>query len=63
MAGTSIQFEDYTLVLFGLALVLMMLFRREGFIPEARVRLIMNEEEFADVSEVHDDTKVVHHHG
>lgn len=41
--GTSINFPSYNFLLFGLLLVLMMLFRREGFIPEARTRVVMHE--------------------
>lgn len=59
--GMNIDFPSFNFLIFGTLLVLMMLFRREGFIPEARVRLIMHEEEFADVAEVHDKTKVEHH--
>ena len=45
LLGTDISFEDYTFLIFGLALVLMMLFRREGFIPEARTRAVLAEPE------------------
>jgi hypothetical protein len=34
----------------------MMLFRREGFIPEARIRMVMNEDKIDD--EVSDETKI-----
>ena len=44
-AGTEINFPSYNFLVFGLLLVLMMLFRREGFFPEARTRMIMHEEE------------------
>ena len=62
--GKNIDFPSFNFLIFGLLLVLMMLFRREGFIPEARVRLIMHEEEFSDVAVVTDDIEVdgVHHH-
>jgi branched-chain amino acid transport system permease protein len=43
--GTNINFPSYNYGLFGLILVLMMLFRREGFIPEARTKLLMREPE------------------
>jgi hypothetical protein len=39
----------------------MMLFRREGFIPEARIRMVMNEEKLEDVEKVTDDTKIASH--
>jgi branched-chain amino acid transport system permease protein len=38
-----IQIEKYTFLVFGIILVLMMLFRREGLLPERRTRQIMNE--------------------
>ncbi len=40
---TSVNFTNYEFLVFGVALVLMMLFRREGFIPEARTRLVLRE--------------------
>lgn len=48
-AGTSINFPSYNFLVFGLLLVFMMLFRREGFIPEARTRMIMHEEDLDKV--------------
>jgi hypothetical protein len=36
----------------------MMLFRREGFIPEARIQMVMNEEKLEDVEKVTDETKI-----
>ena len=61
--GKHVDFPSFNFLIFGVLLVLMMLYRREGFIPEARVRLIMHEEEFGDVDVVSDKTKVegVHH--
>jgi branched-chain amino acid transport system permease protein len=41
--GTNINFTRYTFLVFGLALVLMMLFRREGVIPETRTRMVLRE--------------------
>jgi branched-chain amino acid transport system permease protein len=41
--GTNINFPSYNYGLFGLILVLMMLFRREGLIPEARTKLLLRE--------------------
>jgi branched-chain amino acid transport system permease protein len=43
-AGTSINFKNYQFLLFGLILVLMMLFRREGLIPETRTAQVMDED-------------------
>ena len=54
-AGTSINFPSYNFLVFGLLLVLMMLFRREGFFPEARTRMIMHEEELEDAEFVAHD--------
>jgi branched-chain amino acid transport system permease protein len=41
--GTNIDFPGYNYLIFGLILVLMMLFRREGLFPERRTRLILRE--------------------
>ena len=41
--GTDINFPSFNFLIFGLLLILMMMFRREGFIPEARTRLVMHE--------------------
>ena len=41
--GTEINFPSYTFLLFGLVLILMMLYKREGLIPETRLRLILHE--------------------
>jgi len=56
--GTDFNFPSYQFLLFGLLLVLMMLFRREGFIPEARIRMVMNEDKSADEEKVSDETKI-----
>jgi|UniRef100_UPI00404987FE branched-chain amino acid transport system permease protein len=50
--GTSIDFTSFTFLLFGLVLVLMMLFKREGLIPESRMKLLMHEEELDDAESV-----------
>jgi hypothetical protein len=39
----------------------MMLFRREGFLPEARIRLVMNEEKTEDDEKANDETKIASH--
>ena len=59
--GTKFNFPSYQFLLFGLLLVLMMLFRREGFIPEARIRMVMNEEKLEDEEQVTDETKIASH--
>ena len=58
---TNFNFPSYQFLLFGLLLVLMMLFRREGFLPEARIRMVMNEEKLEDEEQVSDETKIVRH--
>ena len=47
--GTNFNFASYNFLVFGGLLVLMMLFRREGFFPETRTRLIMHEDELDDL--------------
>jgi branched-chain amino acid transport system permease protein len=44
-AGTDINFKNYQYLLFGLILVLMMLFRREGLLPETRTKQVLQEPE------------------
>ena len=41
--GTNIDFPSFTFLLFGLVLILMMLFRREGLVPESRLKMVMHE--------------------
>ncbi len=41
--GTNVDFTKYTFLIFGAVLVLMMLFRREGILPETRTRLVLRE--------------------
>ena len=43
--NTNVNFPSFNYGLFGLILVGMMLFRREGLIPEARTRLLLREPE------------------
>ena len=43
--GTDINFPSYNFLLFGIILIVMMLFRREGLLPEARTRLVLREPE------------------
>ena len=50
--GTNINFPSFNFLIFGSLLILMMLFRREGFLPEARTRLVMHEHE-TDNEDVH----------
>ncbi len=41
--GVNINFPSFNFLIFGTILILMMLFRREGLLPEARTRLVMHE--------------------
>ncbi|HEY3086526.1 MAG TPA: branched-chain amino acid ABC transporter permease [Jatrophihabitantaceae bacterium] len=41
--NTHVNFTSWNFLIFGVILVLMMLFRREGLLPESRTRLIMRE--------------------
>ncbi len=47
--GTEFNFKGYQFGIFGLILILMMLFRREGLLPETRTRQIMQEPERTEV--------------
>jgi len=57
--GTSIQFTSYAPLIFGATLVLMMLFRREGFLPESRTRLVLHEGETGDTMAEEPDQELV----
>jgi branched-chain amino acid transport system permease protein len=50
--GTSIDFPSYNYLMFGLILVLMMLFRREGLLPESRTKLLLREPSRTEVESV-----------
>jgi branched-chain amino acid transport system permease protein len=52
VAGTNINFPSHNFLIFGAILVLMMLFRREGLIPETRTRQILQEPERGEVESV-----------
>jgi branched-chain amino acid transport system permease protein len=41
--GRDLNLTSYSFLIFGSVLVLMMLFRREGLLPEARTRLVLRE--------------------
>ena len=45
--GTSINFPSYNFLLFGGVLILMMLFKREGLLPESRLKSLMHESDDA----------------
>jgi branched-chain amino acid transport system permease protein len=41
--GTSINFPSYNFLLFGGILIFMMLYKREGLLPESRLKQILHE--------------------
>jgi branched-chain amino acid transport system permease protein len=41
--GTEVNFPSYNFLIFGSLLILMMLFRREGLLPEARTKRVLQE--------------------
>ena len=41
--NTNINFPSYTFLIFGGLLILMMLFRREGILPESRLKMVLHE--------------------
>ena len=47
--GTNIDFPSYNFLIFGVILVVMMLFRREGLIPESRTRQVLKEPERGEI--------------
>ena len=47
--GTNIDFPSYNFLIFGVLLVLMMLFRREGLIPETRTKQVLQEPERGEI--------------
>jgi branched-chain amino acid transport system permease protein len=50
--GTHVDFPSKTFLLFGAILVLMMLFRREGLVPETRTRQVLREPERGQLESV-----------
>ena len=48
---TNINFPSYTFLIFGALLILMMLFRREGILPESRLKLMLHENDEATGNE------------
>jgi branched-chain amino acid transport system permease protein len=47
--GADIDFPSYNFLIFGLILILMMLFRREGLLPETRTRQVLQEPERGEI--------------
>ncbi len=50
--GTDIDFPSYNFLVFGLILIFMMLFRREGLLPETRTRQVLAEPERGELESV-----------
>jgi branched-chain amino acid transport system permease protein len=50
--GTEINFPSYNFLIFGLLLIIMMLFRREGLLPETRTRQVLQEPERTEIESV-----------
>jgi branched-chain amino acid transport system permease protein len=50
--GTDINFPSYNFLIFGVLLIIMMLFRREGLLPEMRTRQVLQEPERTEVEAV-----------
>ncbi len=55
----NFNFSSLNYLIFGGALVLMMLFKREGFLPEARTKLLLQEESIDDLESVGADLEGV----
>jgi len=47
--GTDVDFASFTFLLFGLVLIFMMLFKREGLLPESRLKLMLHEDELDQI--------------
>ena len=50
--GKDLNFPSYNFLIFGVILILMMLFRREGLLPETRTRQVLKEPERGDLESV-----------
>src|SRR4051794_21906000 len=50
--STDINFPSYNFLIFGLLLILMMLFRREGLLPETRTRQVLQAPERGELESV-----------
>ncbi len=49
VTGAEVNFASHNFLIFGVILVLFMLFRREGLIPEARTRQVLQEPERGEI--------------
>ena len=56
--GTNIEISNYSFLIFGIILVLMMLFRREGLIPERRTQQILREPARTEMESMGSDVEV-----
>jgi branched-chain amino acid transport system permease protein len=52
VSGKDLNFPSYNFLVFGVILILMMLFRREGLLPETRTRQILQEPDRDDLESV-----------
>jgi branched-chain amino acid transport system permease protein len=52
VTGKDLNFPSYNFLVFGLILILMMLFRREGLLPETRTRQVLQEPERGEIESV-----------
>jgi branched-chain amino acid transport system permease protein len=50
--GKDLNFPSYNFLVFGVILILMMLFRREGLLPESRTRQVLQEPERGELESV-----------
>jgi len=50
--GKDLNFPSYNFLVFGVILILMMLFRREGLLPETRTRQVLQEPERGELESV-----------
>lgn len=57
--GTQVNFPSYNFLLFGIILILMMLFRREGLIPERRTKLLLREPERGQMTSLGAEAELV----
>ncbi len=53
--GTDFNIPSKEFYIFGFILVLMMLFRREGFLPERRTKLVLHEQPRVEAEALHED--------
>jgi branched-chain amino acid transport system permease protein len=52
VSGKDLHLESHSFLIFGAVLVLMMLFRREGLVPETRTKLVLREPGRTEVESV-----------